>query len=126
LGIGIAIPKEISVATKRSVASLRAQLEKIQDELENAERDVEIKKLGSSAEFRAVAKEVRRLDLSPDQIVRLFTESSAGTPRKKVEPKYRHPEDPKLVWSGRGRRPKWIEALIAGGKTLKSLEISKK
>jgi len=31
----------------------------------------------------------------------------------KVAPKYRNPDDPKVTWSGRGRKPKWIEAEIA-------------
>lgn len=34
-----------------------------------------------------------------------------------VGPKYRHPEDPDVTWSGRGRRPTWfVEALEAGKK----------
>ena len=29
--------------------------------------------------------------------------------------KYRHPENPALTWSGRGRKPQWfVEALAAG------------
>lgn len=32
-----------------------------------------------------------------------------------VAPKYRHPENPSITWSGRGRKPQWfIEALDAG------------
>ena len=39
--------------------------------------------------------------------------------RQQAEPKYRHPENPELTWSGRGRKPGWsVEALEAG----KSLE----
>src|SRR5690349_737834 len=29
--------------------------------------------------------------------------------RKKVQPKYRNPENPEEVWSGRGRKPRWVE-----------------
>ena len=28
----------------------------------------------------------------------------------KVKVKYRHPENPELEWTGRGRKPKWVEA----------------
>ena len=32
-------------------------------------------------------------------------------------PKYRHPENPEVTWSGRGRRPGWfMDALAAGTK----------
>ncbi|MGR3365902.1 MAG: H-NS histone family protein [Sagittula sp.] len=33
----------------------------------------------------------------------------------KTAPKYRHPENPELTWTGRGRKPSWfIDALAAG------------
>lgn len=37
------------------------------------------------------------------------------TTRAPAPPKYRHPENPALTWSGRGRKPQWfVEALEAG------------
>ena len=36
----------------------------------------------------------------------------------KVQAKYRNPADPKQQWSGRGRQPAWIKALLASGKSL--------
>lgn len=46
------------------------------------------------------------------------------TPKaRKAAPKYVHPEDPDITWSGRGRKPKWIEASLLSGKSLKDLEI---
>src|SRR5690242_3033941 len=35
-----------------------------------------------------------------------------------VQPKYRHPEDSSLTWSGRGKRPKWLAEALASGKGL--------
>lgn len=40
-------------------------------------------------------------------------------------PKYQHPENPELTWTGKGRQPKWIKAAIKDGKTLDDLLISK-
>lgn len=41
-----------------------------------------------------------------------------------VAPKYRHPEDPSQTWSGRGKRPLWLVALLKKrGVTLDSLLI---
>ena len=39
--------------------------------------------------------------------------SAARRSTGKVAPKYRNPDDPKVTWSGRGRKPKWIEAHLA-------------
>ena len=35
--------------------------------------------------------------------------------------KYRDPKDPTKVWSGRGKRPQWFKAAIAGGAKPESL-----
>lgn len=41
----------------------------------------------------------------------------------KVPAKYRHPEDTSLNWSGRGRKPLWVESWLAEGKSLDALLI---
>lgn len=41
----------------------------------------------------------------------------------KVAPKYRHPNNPNLTWTGRGRTPKWVEAELSAGASLTSLAI---
>ena len=38
--------------------------------------------------------------------------------------KYRHPENPSLTWSGRGRKPLWFVAALDAGKTPEDLAIS--
>lgn len=35
--------------------------------------------------------------------------------RAKVAPKYRHPTDPTLTWSGRGQMPRWLRELVDQG-----------
>jgi DNA-binding protein H-NS len=40
-----------------------------------------------------------------------------------VAPKFRHPKDPTLTWTGRGRQPKWLAAELAKGKKLESFAI---
>lgn len=32
-------------------------------------------------------------------------------------PKYRHPENPQLTWSGRGRQPQWFKDALEAGAT---------
>lgn len=40
-----------------------------------------------------------------------------------VAPKYAHPENPELTWTGRGRKPKWVEEALSSGKSLEDLAI---
>ncbi|HEX4869513.1 MAG TPA: H-NS histone family protein [Moraxellaceae bacterium] len=45
------------------------------------------------------------------------TRPRAAAPRKSVAEKYRNPRDPSQSWSGRGKRPRWLqEQLDQGGK----------
>ena len=39
-----------------------------------------------------------------------------------VAVKYRHPEDSSLTWSGRGKRPNWVNEHLNSGKSLEELE----
>ncbi|MFN0113583.1 MAG: H-NS family nucleoid-associated regulatory protein [Paracoccaceae bacterium] len=49
----------------------------------------------------------------------------AAAPRKKrvVSAKYANPADRSQTWTGRGRRPRWVEAALAAGKALSDLAI---
>lgn len=40
-----------------------------------------------------------------------------------VAPKYVHPEDPNQTWTGRGRKPKWVQDALDQGKSLEDLGI---
>jgi DNA-binding protein H-NS len=35
-----------------------------------------------------------------------------------VPPKYRHPDNPGLTWTGRGKRPSWVNEWLSSGKSL--------
>lgn len=41
----------------------------------------------------------------------------------KVAPKYRNPANPGETWSGRGRAPRWLSALLAKGKKIEQFLI---
>ncbi|MDR0674547.1 MAG: H-NS histone family protein [Zoogloeaceae bacterium] len=40
-----------------------------------------------------------------------------------LEIRYRHPQNPAEAWSGRGRKPRWVEAWLAGGGTLADIKV---
>ncbi|MGI3163906.1 H-NS family nucleoid-associated regulatory protein [Pseudooceanicola sp. 200-1SW] len=43
--------------------------------------------------------------------------------RAKLPPKYQHPEDASLTWTGKGRKPKWLHDALAAGLELEALSI---
>ena len=53
----------------------------------------------------------------------LFGTETKST-RAPAAAKYRHPENPSLTWSGRGRKPQWFVEALAAGKTASDLAIS--
>lgn len=49
----------------------------------------------------------------------------SGAKKKKEAPviKFRHPENPAIGWSGRGRKPQWILDWIGQGKAVEELAV---
>ncbi|GEK67678.1 trans-acting regulatory protein hvrA [Paracoccus denitrificans] len=43
--------------------------------------------------------------------------------RSKVAPKYANPADPSQTWTGRGRKPRWVQEALDTGKKLEEMEI---
>ncbi|MEY3974056.1 MAG: trans-acting regulatory protein [Pseudomonadota bacterium] len=67
-------------------------------------------------EFRKRAAE---LGLSMEELV----SSKSTTKRGKVAIKYRHPDDANLTWTGRGKRPRWVDAWLKSGQSIEQLAI---
>ena len=42
-----------------------------------------------------------------------------------VVPKFANPDDPNQVWSGRGKRPRWVTQKLASGLSLEDLSIGR-
>ncbi|MDT1064181.1 H-NS histone family protein [Paracoccus sp. CPCC 101403] len=40
-----------------------------------------------------------------------------------VAPKYAHPKNPDQTWTGRGRKPRWVQEALDAGKSLDDLAI---
>lgn len=53
--------------------------------------------------------------------------AAAKTARKtaKVPPKYRNPANPKETWTGRGKQPLWLAAMVKKGKKVEEFLIRK-
>jgi len=90
-------------------------------ELENLAQDVQAEITNRrEAEKQRVLEQMRELaasiGMTPEELLRAQRGGRASMPA--VAAKYRHPENPSLTWSGRGKRPQWLTDALAEGKSL--------
>lgn len=53
----------------------------------------------------------------------LLKSSKSTSSRPPLPPKYRNPENPEQTWSGRGRKPHWINDALKKGTDMSKLEV---
>lgn len=97
-----------------SVSQLRDLQQQIPAELKKREAQEKVLILN---EVRAFAK--ARGYAIEDLLAKDVKVKVAGSTKVKV--KYRHPENADLEWTGRGRKPKWVEAWLANGGSVEGL-----
>lgn len=94
----------------------------------------ELQEVIARAEHAIVERREQDLEALRKEVVRLingrgfevedvFSRLAKVKPKNKVTPIYRDPGNPSNTWTGRGRKPKWVVALIEAGATLESLKI---
>lgn len=76
-------------------------------------------------EIKATLARLASLGVSADEIAAVAkpTASKPVTEKAKVAPKYRHPENAGLQWSGRGNPPVWVKELDKQGVSRDSYQI---
>lgn len=94
------------------------------DELQNLTRDIEVEIVNRRVmEKERVLNQMRELASSLGLSLEEFLRQE-GISSNTVAVKYRHPENPALTWSGRGKRPTWMNEALASGRTLEEFLIS--
>jgi DNA-binding protein H-NS len=94
------------------------ELKKLEAEVSNRIATYEDRKI---AEARAVLEATaREFGFSLSE---LTGGKASKRSRSSVAPKYAHPENASLTWTGRGRKPKWIVEALNAGKSLADLAI---
>ena len=86
----------------------------LQAVIDNAAAALKIKQ---DSERKDVYAKIKELAASVGATVDIYV-ADKKEPRKmaKVEPKFRHPTDASLTWTGRGLTPKWMRALLDEGR----------
>ncbi|BAK76139.1 histone family protein nucleoid-structuring protein H-NS [Pseudogulbenkiania sp. NH8B] len=100
---------ELSNLSFADLLSLKSDLE---NEIKRREHEEKAKAKKQIVEL------ARAYGLSVEEVL-----GKVGPARKPVEAKYCHPQNPELTWTGRGRKPLWVQELLAAGKNLEDLAI---
>ncbi|NSY37533.1 H-NS family nucleoid-associated regulatory protein [Leisingera sp. ANG59] len=95
------------------------------DELKTLQKDVEkaiktFEERKRKEALAAVQEKAAEMGFALDDLVEGVKTKKA---KKSVPPKYRHPENPELTWTGRGRKPDWFKAALEAGAKPEDLEI---
>lgn len=109
-----------------NVESQLAKLRKAKEVIEKKEKELLSKTRGKAiARILQIAQES---GITAAQITAAFSTgkaaktkpvrkaSTVASPRGKVAPKYRNPENPEQTWTGRGKSPLWVQSLKQAGK----------
>ncbi len=70
-----------------------------------------------------VAAKIKELAESAGLTVEISGAEKTKSKRRKLIPKFRHPSDQSLVWSGIGAKPKWLREMEKSGRTLEEFRI---
>lgn len=99
--------------SKLSLVQLQELQQRIPSEIKRREAEEKANVLN---ELRAFAKS---RGFAIEDLLGKETKVKAAGSKMKV--KYRHPDNAELEWTGRGRKPKWVETWLAEGKALEGL-----
>ncbi|MCB1739491.1 MAG: H-NS histone family protein [Gammaproteobacteria bacterium] len=84
-----------------------------------AQKEVDRREHESKLEtIRQMKDMARRAGISPDEFATLFS-----TEKPKAAVKYRNPENESETWSGRGKRPRWLQEKLESGRTLDEFRV---
>ncbi len=95
------------------------QVVRVQVDQEIEKRRSQVRKEGLE-KIKSIAAEY---GLSPEELKALAGTKSSGGKRGSVPPKYQDPTNPANTWTGRGRKPKWVEEFLANGGDLNAITL---
>lgn len=94
----------------------RDELKKLKADVERALSSVDARR--KSEAKRAAEQAVKEFGFSLEEVL-----TAPGPKGSKGAPKYANPADPSQTWTGRGRKPNWVNDALESGKSLDDLAI---
>jgi DNA-binding protein H-NS len=113
---------------KMSVAELRRMRSKVDAELkrrDDAARKEVLKQVKKIAAEHGVPLADVLADAKPRSAPRAAAAKAGSTKGRRVPVKYRNPADATQGWTGRGRKPRWVEEWLGAGKSLDDLLVTR-
>lgn len=101
---------DLNAMSLKELKDLQKQVARHIDDFENRKK---------REALAAVEEKAKALGFSLTDLVK----ASGAKTRKPAKPKYANPANKSETWTGRGRRPRWVEAALKSGKTLDDLAI---
>ena len=92
-----------------------ADLLKLQAQIEAA---IDVRKVEEKADLKKKLSDLATR--SGFSVEELYGKARKG---KASEIKFRHPKDPSLTWTGRGRKPSWLNEAVKKGAKLESFAL---
>ena len=102
---------DIKGMTRKELNALKARVDKALEKLEKVDKK-------KALEAAQAAARQHGFNLSDLGAIGGKAKSAKANPAKAGAPKYRHPENSSITWTGKGRRPDWIKDGLANGKSL--------
>ena len=107
-------PPAILAETSMTSTDLdKLDIEQLSDLLANAQAEMAAREKHNRKELRTELE--RRVAAEGYQLADIFPElraASSAPGRRKRPPRYRDPQSPDHSWSGVGRTPKWVQAIV--------------
>ena len=125
-------------ASNSNIKLKRSQIKELEKEIKQLQKLSKKRLTATSKEIKALVRQIKALSkksgMTSQDIASLIS-SGVGTKtarkapavkkaRKKVPPKYKDPKNESNLWTGRGRKPKWVEGHLNNGGTLNELLIT--
>lgn len=111
---------DLKTLSLKELKSLKARVEKEIARRATAEKKKALKELAALAAARGFELE----ELLGGGRKRAAPVRRRKAPaRARTTAKYRNPDNPQQTWSGRGRKPKWVQDWLAAGKALDALRV---
>lgn len=90
--------------------------EELRRVIEEAQRALELKqKQKQEQAMRQIRELAAQAGLEVEIRVKPRSETKPSRRGTRLQPKYRHPTDRSLTWTGRGQMPRWLRELVAQG-----------
>lgn len=119
--------KDLSKLTKdellKHIQQLERQLAVSKPHQSITSSDPEVKELADAVRRLGKLKKVKNYQVVTALAKALKVRAEVKQPSK-AAPKYKNPDDPVKTWSGKGRKPSWLELKIKKGAKLESFLIN--